>query len=42
MVENAPIFDGLLLIIYISEVKNCIVSSKYNAAGILLHINAKL
>jgi hypothetical protein len=30
MVKNAPIFDGLLLLIYISEVKNRIVSSKYN------------
>jgi hypothetical protein len=30
MVKNAPIFDGLLLLINISEVKNRIVSSKYN------------
>jgi hypothetical protein len=30
MAKNDPIFDGLLLLIYISEVKNRIVSSKYN------------
>jgi hypothetical protein len=30
MAKNTLIFDGSLLLIYISEVKNRIVSSKYN------------